>query len=145
MSANPNRAQILRVLQTLLADRFKLRVRHDRREGDTYNLVVSSRGSKLERAPESTSATVRIGLYTGRRTTAQLADYLGSIAGRPVADGTGLTGIFEMRLQFTEILDDPAGVSVFAALREQLGLQLEPARGPVDTYEIVDAQPPTDN
>jgi uncharacterized protein (TIGR03435 family) len=145
MSADPNRAQILRMLQTLLTERFQLRVRRETSDGDVYHLVVSERGSRLARVTDSTSASVRIGSYAGRRTTAQLADYLGTIVGRPVADRTGLTGIFDMRLQFTQTLDDPTGVSVFAALREQLGLELKPARGPVEAYVILNAQPPSDN
>jgi len=73
----------------------------------------------------------------GTRTIAELAAPLQSFAGRPVSDETGLTGTFDIDLIWTpdESLA-PAGtrpdvgVSLFAALEEQLGLKLEPTRRP---------------
>jgi uncharacterized protein (TIGR03435 family) len=143
--AQPDRAQTLRMLQTLLGDRFKLQVRRETRDGPIYNLVVSSTGSKLKSVAESTSADVRVGRYTGRRTTTQLADYLSGIVGRPVANRTNLEGIFDIQIEFAPDPANAAGVPIFTALREQLGLQLEATRGPVDTIAIVSAQKPTPN
>jgi len=80
----------------------------------------------------------RQGFITGgTRTIAELAAPLQSFAGRPVSDETGLTGTFDIDLIWTpdESLA-PAGtrpdvgVSLFAALEEQLGLKLEPTRRP---------------
>jgi bla regulator protein BlaR1 len=143
--APATRNEVLAKLRTLLADRFKLKVQRTWKEDAVYHLVVSSRGSNLQTVPESTPAAVRIDSYAGYRTTAQVADYLGSIVGRPVMDRTGLAGIFDVKLTFSPDPNDPAGVSVFTAVREQLGLQLEPARGPVETIEILDAEKPTEN
>ena len=75
----------------------------------------------------------------------QLAQYLASVVGRPVADRTGLSGKYDLRLSFAPDLRDTDRPTVFAALEEQLGLRLEPARGPVETIVIVSAKPPTDN
>ena len=41
-----------------------------------------------------------------------------------------------------QVSDDP---SIFAALREQLGLKLEPARGPVELLVIDSVEQPTPN
>ena len=64
---------MLQMLQSLLADRFKLRVHREMKQGSTYELVAVKSGSKLKSDAESTSANVRVGPYAGNRTTAQLA------------------------------------------------------------------------
>lgn len=135
----------LKKIQGLLADRFKLQVRQTTREGDVYHLVVSRGGSKLRPVTESTPADVRIGSYSGHRTVAQIADYLGRIVGRPVVDRTGVQGIFDIQLKFTPDPSATAGVSIFTAVREELGLELEPARGSMDVVEILSAAKPSEN
>jgi uncharacterized protein (TIGR03435 family) len=91
--------------------------------------------------------TTRRFISAGTQTMQQLADVLQVLAGRPVADRTGLTGAFDFDLQWTSgpialaagtpsPTDD--GPSIFAALQEQLGLRLERGRAPFDVV-IVDA------
>jgi uncharacterized protein (TIGR03435 family) len=137
------------MLQALLADRFKLRVHREMKQGPIYELVATNSGSKLKPVPESTSANVRVGQYNGRRTTAQLAAYLASIVGRPVVDRSGLSGIFEIDLQFRPEpytgFGDPNAPSVFTALQAQLGLRLQTGTGDVETYVIDEAQLPSEN
>jgi len=80
----------------------------------------------------------RQGFITGgTRTLAEFAAPLQAFAGRPVIDETGVTGTFDIDLIWTpdESLapagtQRDVGVSLFAALEEQLGLKLEPARRP---------------
>jgi uncharacterized protein (TIGR03435 family) len=142
------RDEMLHMLQSLLAERFKLRLHREMKQGPTYELVTVKSGSKLKTAPESTSANVRIGQYAGNRTTAQLAAYLAGILGRPVVNRSGLDGIFDMNLQFPEPytgFGDPNGPSVFTALQEQMGLRLQNATGEIETYVIDDAQLPSEN
>ena len=90
------------------------------------------------RRPACMISGSRQGFITaGTRTIADLTGPLQSFAGRPVSDETGLTGTFDIDLIWTpdESLA-PAGtrpdvgVSLFAALEEQLGLKLEPTRRP---------------
>lgn len=63
--------------------------------------------------------------------------------GRPVIDRTGLTGAFDISLERPPTTpsdgaaSDPPGTSLITALREQLGLRLEPGKGPVE-FLIVD-------
>ena len=61
--------------------------------------------------------------------------------GAPIVDGTGLTGFWDLNLSVSyEGLIGPSVASdptlVFTTLQEQLGLRLDPRRGPVDTFVI---------
>lgn len=84
----------------------------------------------------------------------QLASMLAVAAGRDVVDQTGLAGAFDAELTWApDIQPAPGGrdttlpaaddVSIFTAVQEQLGLKLEPARGPVKTLVIDAVQRPT--
>ena len=80
----------------------------------------------------------RQGFITGgTRTIAELTGPLQTFAGRPVMDETGLTGTFDIDVIWTPDENlaptgtrPDVGVSLFAALEEQLGLKLEPTRRP---------------
>jgi uncharacterized protein (TIGR03435 family) len=63
---------------------------------------------------------------------------------RPVIDSTGLTGTFDIHLEWTS---DPAtgGLSIFTALPEQLGLRLDSARAPTEMLVIDRAEKPSEN
>jgi len=86
-----------------------------------------------------------------------------STIGRPVLDKTGLTGNYAFDLKWTPEVGSPgampgrspdgvdapgpdsSGPSIFTAVQEQLGLKLEPARGPVEAIEIVHIEKPSEN
>jgi uncharacterized protein (TIGR03435 family) len=87
------------------------------------------------------------GLLSGRAVSVgQIAESLGGLVGRPVTDRSGLADLYDFELRFSrpstkgEPLDPP---EIFTAIREQLGLQLDADRGPVEVIEIVSAAPPT--
>src|SRR4029450_12049830 len=100
------------------------------------------------------------GLLAGQGVTMELlAGVLAQVSdvGRIVQDRTGLTGGFEIDLNFTPGLPaaiDPntalvanpttgsGGPSIFTALEEQLGLKLEATRGPVEVLVIDHAEHP---
>lgn len=92
----------------------------------------------------------RQGFITGgTRTLAELAAPLQAFAGRPVIDDTGLTGTFDIDLiwtpdeRFAPAGTQPdVGVSLFAALEEQLGLKLEPARRPFEVRVVQQVEYP---
>jgi len=156
--SNANRDQVLKMIQALLADRFKLKVRQETKEGPIYALVVGKSGAKLQSVPASESANVRANRFTGKRSMAQFADYLSTIVGQVVVDRTGLAGFYDIKVEFTpdnfrgtapvqfngEAID-PNGPSIFTAIQEQLGLRLEPAKGPVQALVIESAQKPAAN
>jgi uncharacterized protein (TIGR03435 family) len=66
---------------------------------------------------------------------------------RPVVNRTGLTGKFSIHLEYAPdpAVDDAAGRSIFTALQEQLGLKLEPARGPREFLVIDRVERPSGN
>lgn len=89
-----------------------------------------------------------------------LTDLLGRQLGREVVDQTGLKGVYDVTLQYTQDMRSgngmminggpPAeqadsGPSLFTALQEQLGLKLESTKGPVDTLVIESAEQPSEN
>jgi uncharacterized protein (TIGR03435 family) len=85
-------------------------------------------------------------------TMADFATSLAMFAGRPVVDRTNLTGAYDLDLTFAPrppgaVVDPPADgpPSIFTALSEQLGLKLEPDRGPVEMLVIDRVEPPTAN
>ena len=93
----------------------------------------------------------------GAVTMQQLATNLSTAVEGLVIDKTGLTGRFDFNLAWTpERLPtdapppgippiDPNGPDLFTALREQLGLKLTPAKGPVDVLVIDRVERPTPN
>jgi len=68
---------------------------------------------------------------------------------RPVVDQTGITEPFDLKLTWTSdsaaLPDMPDAVSIFTAVREQLGLKLEPARVSVDVFVIDGIEKPSAN
>jgi uncharacterized protein (TIGR03435 family) len=79
-----------------------------------------------------------------------LASVLGDMLGRPVIDKTGLTGIYNVHLEWMPDRPgatdtDDAAPPIFVALREQLGLNVESARGPVQVMVIDRLERPSEN
>jgi uncharacterized protein (TIGR03435 family) len=85
------------------------------------------------------------GRLTARAATiVQLGTTLASMVNRVVLDRTGLAGSFDIDLEWTpEQTVDTSGASIFTALQEQLGLRLDPARGPVEMLVIDRVEQPT--
>src|SRR5688500_7581742 len=85
----------------------------------------------------------------GNQSMSQLATTLTGSMSRMVLDRTGLSGVFNFTLDF---LPDGSPIdasqnlpSLQTALQEQLGLKLEPARGPVEFLVIDHVERPGEN
>jgi uncharacterized protein (TIGR03435 family) len=152
--------QMLLMVRTLLADRFRLGMRRETRELPVYRLVMARAdrqpGPQLKPSTCSPDAAGSPGgdgpapcmnrggpgsLISTGATLDTLANRLGRlpVIGRPVVNQTGLSGRFDVELSFTP--DQTAGpasdaISVFTALQEQLGVKLESARGPIEVLVI---------
>lgn len=148
------------MLQALLADRFGLIFHREIREQPVYALMMArddgSPGTGLVRSTcpdgcgmQTNAVNSAVALKARGEAMTRLAEWLGNRADRLVVDRTGLAGTYDFELQFTrdEALgrtDVPAGaISLFTALREQLGLKLESTRGPVPFLVIDQVRRPT--
>jgi uncharacterized protein (TIGR03435 family) len=140
--------QVRQMLQTLLAERFKLVLHKETRQLPQYSLVVAKNGPKIH-AVEIGQGRTSSGpgrLEASKITMPKLADLLGRLVSAPVVDATGLKGPFDFTLTWP--LDeappagDGAGASVvatpglFAALEEQLGLKLMGGKGPLEVLVV---------
>jgi uncharacterized protein (TIGR03435 family) len=182
--SNPD--QMLPMLQTLLADRFKLVIHSETKELQVYNLVEEKRSSKLEAAkpggcfvrvpnmprpapPAGQSDALACGkiyfpgpnemLGRGVRMPS-FADGLSSRVGRTVIDKTADSGTYDVDFRWTPdqnsaavqsadsaVPPDPDDVvpSISKALREQLGLKLDSAKGPVRVLVVDSIEEPSGN
>ena len=94
-------------------------------------------------------------INAGSMSMTRLAVTLSGIVGRLVTDDTRLTGTYDLQLTFaperpllgvtTPPPVDPDAPSIFAAVREQLGLRLDARRGMVDVVVIDRVDPPDQN
>ena len=144
-------AQRNQMLRNLLADRFKLEVHTDKRQVTGFDLLVVTGGHKLPLASGRTGFfTARPGLIDGRnRSVTDLVSQLTSMVGAPVVDRTGRAGRYDLKLQWTP--DGGAAatapeLSIFTAVRELMGLRLEPSKVTIDVV-VVDRveRTPTEN
>ena len=162
------------MLQSLLADRFKLRLHREAKELPVFDLLVAKNGPKLLKAADrdctEAPSTPRpcdglhggpAGGFVGKMVSmSDLADDLSSFAGRLVVDRTGIQGNFDIQLppwsrgaQVTaqavddgrEPAPDPSSPSLFAVLQEQLGLRLESSKRRLDVLVIDHVEKPTED
>ena len=63
----------------------------------------------------------------------------------PIVDKTGIAGRFDFHLEFARDMADDAGISIFTAVQEQLGLKLMPDKGPVEVLVIDHVEKPSEN
>jgi bla regulator protein BlaR1 len=154
-------AELIRqMLQSLLAQRFALKVHRETKEESVYELAVAKGGPKLKEAADEETESERIGRGTFTATATPidlLIKPLSQVLGRSIIDKTALTGKYDFMLQWTpepgqyrglpgpEPQDDPNGVSIFTALEEQLGLKLQNAKGSVEILVIDSAEKPSEN
>jgi uncharacterized protein (TIGR03435 family) len=162
-----SRVQRGRVLQALLIDRFKLVAHHETKEQPVYALSIARNGPKLAEAKPGKDALPlewEGGHMSGQSVPMPtLASALTQILGRTVLDKTGLTGEYDVRLDWRpEDASDPmfkgpegsqqtmtppasSGPSILTAVQEQLGLKLESTKGPVECLVIDHVELPSEN
>jgi uncharacterized protein (TIGR03435 family) len=167
MSGAPNMAQQRMMLQKLLADRLNLRSHREKKEGTIFALTVQNSGSKLtpNRSDPSGQAPAEMTQRPGHRhltvTNVNMETFASGLQGivdRPVIDRTGLSGRFDITLDWTpDEFQSPDPVTtpapdagaafpdLYTALRDQLGLKLESTKGLVEIFVIDHVERPSAN
>ena len=159
-SPNLTEHQLLELLRPVLADRFRMAFHWETRQQPRYRLAVVKAGSKMTAVKADGEPEVNIRsrrIITGKRApVSQLVEMLSWVLGRAVVDETGLAGVYDFKLEWTpdELqMTEPgsagatgeAGNSLLAAIQEQLGLKLEPQKGPVEILVVDRAEKATAN
>ena len=152
--------RLRQMLQSLLADRFQLKLRQTSSNDLVYLLEKSVKTSLLipTRAETATHPSGGEGFsgdigHAGDRwviyntSMQQLAQFASDIViHKKVVDKTGLSGYFDAK--WTQTLTDPEqydGMDSFQTFLSALGLKLTRSTGSVENYEIVSAQKPSPN
>lgn len=167
-------AEIKRMLQSLLADRFKLELHRETKELPVYFIVAVKSGAKLQKAKDPDCPDIVDGDslvhgtlchfllggpqtgWTGRTISLHdIADALTYRVGRPVIDRTSIRGTFDIKTSGWSSetggadgprpSSDPSAPSLFTMLEEELGLKLESAKAPVAMLVIDRIEKPSGN
>ena len=171
--APPPDKDLLLMLQSLLTDRFQLKLHSEAKAASGYALAIARNGPKLQPAvqrdcpadgkPGAGCTGVR---FAGRGLTAEyvsmasFARALAGILGASVLDETGLKGAYDFKLEWirdaAEAAGEPAtalsaertgmGIDwIFSALPQQLGLRLESRKASTEMLVIDGIEKPTAN
>lgn len=146
-SADATRDEIRSMLQTLLAERFKLVVHRETKEIPAYSLVLAKSGPRLKvaAADRKSGMAETVGPGGERQTVFEasslrvLVNMLANSIGSPVVDKTGLDGIYDYTFEWPD-----ATSSLFASV-EQLGLKLEAKKARVEVLVMDRAEHPSAN
>ena len=169
------RSQIMVMFQNLLAERFQIRLHRETRDFPGFALVVGKNGPRLKKFADETGARANPELvilsssgHIEARSVPALCNVLAGHLNQPVLDMTGITGLFDIKLDASPDLpgltmfrepgegadvssshDPPQQASleqsIFTAVKE-LGLNLERRRVPLECIVIDKAEKvPTPN
>ena len=146
--------QLRLMLQTLLADRFKLALHRETKDLPIYWLVAGKGAPKLQVAAGEGSSSMRPAggsLVFRNFSMAELADRLSArpfSVDRPVLDKTGINGLFDFTMKLADndgelkrtLEGMERGASDFALFLGQIGLTLQSQKGPVEILVIDHAE-----
>jgi uncharacterized protein (TIGR03435 family) len=168
-AGSPTDDEIRLMFQSLLEERFKLKVHHEMRQRDVYTLVQGKKEPSLKEwqagaKPLSVRGRVvpegAMGNFSSRddpyhiagrkASMTKLASYLSLLLQTPVVDRTGLSGDFDFELAWGSPGEDrpigpPDPAEFAAALQEHLGLRLVRAKEPIGVLVVDHFERPSAN
>jgi len=135
----PSVEQVRLMLQTLIADRFQLKIHRESRETPVYDLVIGRTGPMMKKMPTDAPWPPLEALQR-RNPMQDINMIISKSLDRLLIDKTGLAGTF----QFTDWSEaDLSQASIFTLVQERLGLKLEAAKEPVEIVVIDHAEKPS--
>ena len=159
--------QIPQMLQSLLEERFKVRIHWETKPLPAYALLLGKNGAKFVEARPDAPPGIRVEMgpapgfqttgFKGAVTMERFAQLLSNMSGmdRPVIDMTELQGKYDIDVSFTPLpvttavagdSDAPQQGSIFSVFSEKLGLKLEARKLPLKVLVVDHAErAPTDN
>jgi uncharacterized protein (TIGR03435 family) len=156
------RDELLRMLQPLLAERFRLALHREMKEQTVDVLAVGKNGLKRQEPQTGRPASITMQPGPGPgdsmilRVTGQsvsmryLAEYLTNLTGRVVVDRSNFAGSFDFQSEVswtTSVITDkrsPVTDALIDAMR-QIGLNLSSEKMPIEILVVDHAEEPTDN
>jgi uncharacterized protein (TIGR03435 family) len=161
---NPRDQEVYKrqLVQSMLQDRFKLKVHHLTRDAPAWALVVAKNGPKnLKRESEDAEGIPSFPDFNHAQFTAapidRLVGLLIALENIPILDKTGLIGKYDFKIAFSRDPDTPmlpghslpptndSEPTIFDALTDQLGLKLVPLTLPLDEIVIDHIEKPAPN
>jgi uncharacterized protein (TIGR03435 family) len=154
-----DKTELMSMLQTLLAERFKLRLHRETKDLPVFLLIVGKKGPRLTAVADDGPSSLRLGpngasfKRTSMESLAGFLSGLGSIQ-RPVLDRTSLSGVFDFTLLLSDhpadagVPADKRAIFSWSSIREDvkdLGLTLESSRAPVELLVVDHAEGPSEN
>jgi bla regulator protein BlaR1 len=158
------------MMQSLLEERFGLKIRRETSDGPVYELSVAKSGPRLKAFVEGSCVPMpltfpRPMLAEGQKhcktlvalpsgsvqgegsTLEEFARLLALAMDRPVLDRTGIAGRYDLRVDYGADADDPMArmAAIFPAIEAQLGLRLSSAKGPRESIVIDRVERPSAN
>jgi uncharacterized protein (TIGR03435 family) len=148
-----SREQRRALMAAMLEDRFHLKLHAVTKNLPVYDLMVTRGGARFsESVRHGVEPHVEVRKTEYSATDASilgLSYFLEEVVERTVIDKTGLTGAYDLHLQWAPDLtgapDSETFPSIFTALQEQLGLKLQPNKGPVKTLFVDHLERPSEN
>lgn len=150
-AANTSNDQLKLMAQTLLADRFQLKVHRETRPIPVYALIIAKGGPKLQ-APKP-GEPFHMESYPGfmSGTNVPMSSFIDEYSGkvdRPVVDKTEFSDRFDFTLRWAPDapgISTPAYGSIFTEIQAQLGLRFDPQKFPIEVLVIDRVEKPSAN
>jgi uncharacterized protein (TIGR03435 family) len=158
-AGRPAPRRMMLMLQSLLAERFGVKVHRETRQDNVFELVVAKGGPRLQASKD----TARSGVGSGRTgsygpgpavgyyvqgfnaTTEQFAHSLEGHMHGPVMDHTGVKGSYDFRFEYGDDSTTGNAPPFLTAMQDATGLKLNATKGPVEFLVVDHADKPSAN